>query len=204
MRTQVKICGLTRPEDAKLAARLGATHLGVVMIPGTPRAVSTDQAGRIFEAGGTGVARILLFKSAPPETILHTAGTVGTTHVQLYSVSEEDTLALERAGLTVYRVHQVRTVARSLPPLRPEPSDHRPAILDVGGGGTGRSFSWEILGRRAPRGTFIAGGIRPENIAALLKYRPYGVDLSSGVESEPGIKDPRRLGLFFEIMEKSW
>jgi len=93
--------------------------------------------------------------------------------------------------------------ARALPPLLPEPHDDRPAILDVGGGGSGTPFSWEILGSRAPHATFIAGGIGPENIAALMRHHPYGVDLSSGVEVEPGIKDHARLNLFFENLEKS-
>src|SRR3989304_4377660 len=74
-------------------------------------------------------------------------------------------------------------------------------VLAVGGGGSGRSFRWEILGDEAPRGVFIAGGIRPENIAELLSHRPYGVDLASGVESRPGAKDPARLVAFFEELE---
>jgi phosphoribosylanthranilate isomerase len=73
-----------------------------------------------------------------------------------------------------------------------------PALLDVGGGGSGRSFDWDLLGTEAPPFTFVAGGIRPENVEALLEHRPYGIDLASGVESEPGVKDEEKLRELFD------
>lgn len=85
-----------------------------------------------------------------------------------------------------------------MPSLEPRPTRARPALLDVGGGGTGRGFDWTLLGARAPDATFVAGGIRPDNVRVLLKYRPYGIDLSSGVESSPGVKDPHKLRALFE------
>jgi len=203
MRPLVKICGLTRAEDACLAVQLGATHLGSVMVSSSPRCASPEQAVRVLEATGGNAHHVLIFKREELDRILEVAGRVGTTHVQLYDMSESDALALEKSGLSVYRVHDLEPGARELPPLRPEPSEERPAILDVGGGGSGTAFSWEILGGKAPHATFIAGGVCPENIAALVKHHPFGVDLSSGVETEPGIKDHRRLELFFENLEKS-
>lgn len=202
-RPQVKICGLTRREDARLAASLGATHVGAVMVPASPRCATIEQAGVMFEAAGDGVQHVLVFKRLPPETILEVARDVGTTHVQLHGASEEDALELEQAGMTVYRVHRMEPGSRLLPSLIPEPREDRPAVLDVGGGGSGQAFCWEILGGRAPHATFIAGGIGPGNIAALLRHRPYGVDLSSSVESKPGVKDPHRLRLFFERLDEA-
>jgi phosphoribosylanthranilate isomerase len=76
-------------------------------------------------------------------------------------------------------------------------------LLDVGDGGSGRSFRWEILGDEAPRGVFIAGGIRPDNVAALLSHHPYGIDLSSGIESSPGVKDPKSMTAFFEAVRSA-
>jgi phosphoribosylanthranilate isomerase len=92
--------------------------------------------------------------------------------------------------------------ADRLPAFACHPEPHRPAVLDAGAGGRGRRFRWELLGPRAPDATFIAGGIGPHNVLELLRYRPYGLDLSSGVESAPGIKDPERLSLFFERLER--
>ncbi len=203
MKPFVKICGLTRPEDARLAVRLGATHVGCVMVPTSPRCASAEQAKSVFRAAGDGVRRVLVFKRQTPSAILEVARHVGTTDVQLYETPEEDALLLERKGMTVYRVQRIDADTGKLPALTPEPTTERPILLDVGGGGSGRTFRWKILGAQAPHAVFIAGGIRADNIAALLTHRPYGIDLSSGVESRPGLKDPARMTAFFEALEKS-
>jgi phosphoribosylanthranilate isomerase len=165
--------------------------------------VNADVAKEVFDATEPDTVRVLVFKNERPEKILTTAASVATKHVQVYGLAEDEVLGLEQDGLTVFRVVGIDPTARSLPSLSPVPSAMRPAVLDVGGGGSGQKFSWRILGARAPHGTFIAGGVRPENISELMKLRPFGVDLSSGVETSPGIKDPHRLQLFFENLEKS-
>jgi len=203
MRPLVKICGLTRTEDAELATMLGATHVGCVMVPSSPRCVDVAKARGLFEAAGNRSHHVLVFKEETPDVIVSRARMAGTSHVQVYGLSEEEARELEAADMTVYRVHELARDAREIPTLFPEPREARPAMLDVQGGGSGRPFSWEILAPRAPHATFIAGGVRPENLCALLKLRPYGIDLSSGVESSPGIKDPERLQLFFDELEKS-
>ena len=203
MKPLVKICGLTRPEDARLAVRLGATHLGCVMVPESPRCASVEQAHRVFQAAGYGVRRVLVFRRQDVSTVLAMAREVRTTDVQLHDTPEEDALLLEKEGLTVYRARRVDTRAERLPVLTPEPTPERPVLLDVGVGGSGRNFRWEILGGRAPRGVFIAGGIRPDNVADLLSHHPYGVDLSSGVESSPGVKDEARMTAFFAAVESA-
>jgi phosphoribosylanthranilate isomerase len=203
VRPRIKICGLTRVEDVHLAVELGATHVGCIMVPSSPRRVTSTLARRLFETAGDGVHHVLVFKNEKPAAVASRAHEVGTSHVQLYGNSEEECLQLEREGLTVYRVIDLAPDADSVPPLFPVPTEERPTLLDVGGGGSGRRFSWEILGDRAPHATFIAGGICPENIRSLLLHHPYGVDLSSGVEVRPGIKDSARLRLFFETLEKS-
>jgi phosphoribosylanthranilate isomerase len=173
------------------------------MVPSSTRSVTSARARNVFEAAGVNVHHVLVFKNEKPAVVAARAREVGTSHVQLYGNSEEECLQLEKENLTVYRVHDLAPDADSIPPLLPVPTEDRPALLDVKGGGTGRSFSWEILGDRAPYATFIAGGVRPENIRSLMVHHPYGVDLSSGVEARPGIKDPARLRLFFETLEKS-
>jgi phosphoribosylanthranilate isomerase len=203
MKPRIKICGLTRTEDARLAVELGATHVGCIMVPSSPRSVTTARARSVFEAAGGDVNHVLVFKNEKTAVVAERAREVGTSHVQLYGYSEEECLQLEKENLTVYRTHDLVPDADSIPTILPVPTEDRPALLDVGGGGSGRSFSWEILGDRAPHATFIAGGVRPENVRSLMMHHPYGVDLSSGVEAQPGIKDPDRLRLFFEILEKS-
>ncbi len=203
MKPLVKICGFTRPQDARLATELGASHVGCVMARESSRWVTSGQARSVFEAAGDGVQHVLIFKGEQPETVAEVAREVGISRVQLFGMSEKQALFLENDGLRVYRVHELDAESQVLPPLLPEPTEQRPAMLDYKGGGAGKAFSWSLLGPQAPHATFIAGGVRPENLASLLSYQPYGVDLSSGVESEPGIKDPRRLALFFETLEKS-
>jgi phosphoribosylanthranilate isomerase len=110
---------------------------------------------------------------------------------------------LESEGLRVLRVYGVDEDSRTLPARSIEPNEARPALLDVSGGGTGRRFDWRLLGSQAPPFTFVAGGIRAENIEELLLQRPYGVDLSSGVERAPGVKDEEKLRRFFERIGNS-
>ena len=201
MRPLVKICGLTRPEDARLAVDLGATHVGAILAETSARRVSPETARELFAAAGPTVRHVLVFKGAPVSEAVRLALEIAAAHVALYDGSEEDALAAEGAGLTVYRVYSVSAEARALPRFSPRPTPESPAVLDTGGGGSGQAFPWRLLGRAAPDATFIAGGITPDNVAALLEHRPYGLDVSSGVESSPGIKDPAKLELFFKRLE---
>jgi phosphoribosylanthranilate isomerase len=75
-------------------------------------------------------------------------------------------------------------------------------VLDVAAGGSGRRFDWALLGGRAPYATFIAGGITPDNVGALLRHAPWGIDVSSGVESAPGVKDGGRLKALFASLRQ--
>lgn len=193
----VKICGLMRAEDAALAVALGASHVGVVRAPSSPRCTSVDQARAIFDRIGESAERVLVFKGVPVESIAEDAASTGASVVQLYDHDDEAVASLERSGLTVLRVFRMDESATRLPE-RPEPSARRPNLLDVGGGGSGRSFDWSLLGTLAPDHTFIAGGIRPDNIASLLSHAPYGIDLASGVETSPGIKDASKMRRLFE------
>jgi phosphoribosylanthranilate isomerase len=203
LRPLVKICGFKRAEDAELALSLGANLIGAVRTPGSPRRVTVDEARALFSRVGANAARVLVFRDCPLEEVLSDARSSGADWVQLYQASDADVGRVEDAGFRVLRVYSMSEQASGLPTFSMEPSDGRPALLDVGGGGSGRSFDWRLLGAAAPPFTFIAGGIRPENLSALLEHRPYGIDLSSGVEREPGVKDERKLRkLFDRIQEK--
>lgn len=201
MRPLVKICGLRRVEDARLAVELGASHLGVVRAPSSPRRASLDEARAVTAASGR-AETVLVFKGVPVEEILDDARRAEVGSVQLFDFDEADAHWIESEGLRVYRVFRMEAGSKELPRLEPEPSEARPAMLDVGGGGSGRRFDWSLLGSRAPEATFVAGGVAPDNVAELLRRRPYGIDLSSGVESAPGVKDEAKLrALFARIQE---
>jgi indole-3-glycerol phosphate synthase/phosphoribosylanthranilate isomerase len=199
----IKICGVTRPDDAALAAKLGATHLSCVMTAESPWFVPPAQAKDIAQAAGKKVRAILSSRNATVETVLEAVRQSGIKSVQLANYREPDAQAVEKAGCTVFRVHEVPTGANMLPPLTPEPSERSPAVLQVAAVGSGLTFPWEILGTDAPAATFIAGGVRPENVCALLTHHPYGIAINSGLESEPGIKDPDRMQLFFETIAEA-
>ncbi|HXV60348.1 MAG TPA: phosphoribosylanthranilate isomerase [Vicinamibacteria bacterium] len=198
----VKICGLRCVEDAKLAVSLGATHVGAVRAPSSPRRASLGEARAIFDAVSGTAERVLVFKDVPLAVLVDEARTTRADAVQLYDHDDEVVRTLESEGLRVYRVYRVDPRFTALPEIAPEPSDERPAVLDVGGGGSGRAFDWGLLGERAPRATFIAGGIGPRNVRELMTRKPYGIDLATGVESAPGVKDEVKLREFFEEVSR--
>ncbi len=197
----VKICGLKRVEDAELAVSLGASFVGAVRTRSSPRLVSVEEARALFSKIGSKAARVLVFRDYTLEEVLSDARASGADWVQLYHPSESDVRRVESEGLHVLRVYAMSEDARRLPSFSREPAADQPALLDVSGGGSGRSFDWSLLGTKAPGFTFIAGGIRPENVSDLLGHRPYGIDLSSGVEREPGVKDEGKLRKLFDRIE---
>ncbi len=203
MRPLVKICGLKRVEDLELAVRLGADLVGAVRTKSSPRSVSVEEARTLFSvvAEVSEATRVLVFRDEALEEVLTDARSAGADWVQLRGASDADVARVEETGLRVLRVVDVIEHARAIPPFASEPSEDRPALLDVGGGGSGRRFDWGLLGAEAPPFTFVAGGIRPDNVESLLAHRPYGIDLSSGVEREPGVKDEGKLLALFERIE---
>jgi phosphoribosylanthranilate isomerase len=202
MKPRIKICGLRRVEDAQLAVDLGATHIGCVRAPSSPRSGPLQEVAAIFDAVRDRATTVLVARGLTVETMVREARDTGAHALQLFDFSQKDVEALSSEGLSVYRVYCLDESTAELPVIEPTPTEDGPVMLDVGGGGSGRSFDWSILGHDAPRATFIAGGIRPDNVRRLLERRPFGIDLSSGVESAPGIKDPSKLrSLFREVNE---
>lgn len=201
MKPRVKICGLTRADDVDLAIALGATHVGFVLAKDSPRALVGDAARALAARAANRAQPVLVFRRSSAEDILACVAQAAVRCVQLPATDEPTCIAVAAAGVRVHRVHTVEP-GESLPILRPLPSEHLPALLDVGDGGTGRCFDWSLLGATAPEHTFLAGGITPENLPALLLHRPWGIDLSSGVESAPGVKDHARLRCLFAALEQ--
>ena len=194
--TPAKICGLTRPEDAAAAVRLGASYLGVIFAGG-PRQVSPDQARGIVEVAGH-LPVFGVFGSQGTGEILQLCRQAGLAGAQLHGGATAATVALLRAeGLEVLAVVRLAGTG-DLDQLDQQRDLDCPILVEpqISGrlGGTGVALSLELAqaarGRLRGRRMFLAGGLTPENVAAAVALvGPDAVDVSSGVEQIPGIKD---------------
>jgi phosphoribosylanthranilate isomerase len=200
MRTRIKVCGITRLEDARCAVDLGVDALGFVFWPGSPRCVSPGQAAHIATALPPFVASVGVFVNQPLEEIRMIAAAVGLTAIQLHGDEDPGTWlgvpgrCIKAAG--VGGGFDAAWVAAWPPEVWPLLDAHDPARR----GGTGRAADWDVAARVArARRVILAGGLDASNVrGAMARVRPFAVDVSSGVEREPGIKDPDRLRAFVE------
>jgi len=210
VRTRVKICGVRRVEDARLAVELGAEWVGCVRAVDSPRYASLREVAAIRRAV-EGRARVVLVGRVRPEDegesgaageeFVLEAKCVGASAVQIHGASRASLERVRDAGLIAWTVVSIARDATRLPgSLEAAREDGAPFLLDVGAGGSGTPFDWRLLGDVAPPGTFIAGGITPENVADLLARAPFGIDVSSGIERSPGIKDARRMRQLFAAL----
>jgi phosphoribosylanthranilate isomerase len=198
-RTRVKICGLTRPEDALAAVAAGADAVGVVLAA-SPRQVTLGQAERVLADVPPFVARVGVFVDAEEAFVAEAVERLGLTAVQLHG--DESPARCASAPAPVIKALKVGT---TFAPARIGPFRETVAaiLLDtlVSGkdGGTGKIFDWQILTDASPGGVrlVLAGGLNPGNVGTAIRMlSPYAVDVSSGVESAPGIKDHAMIEAF--------
>lgn len=191
---KVKICGITNLEDALTAIDAGADALGFVFHPQSPRHVFPEQAAAIIRHLPPFVQTIGLFVDEPLDMVNAAADQCGLDVIQLHGMERPGYCdSVRRRVIKTFRMKDIT----SLEPMR----DYRVSafLLDAWSpaahGGTGQTFNWEIAACASQSNRIIlAGGLTPENVAeAVRKVRPYGVDVSSGVESGPGKKDSRRI-----------
>ncbi len=198
---RIKICGITRLDDARLAVETGAWAVGLIFWPGSERRASRDEAAAVGAALRRRAEICGVFVNATLDHVARVADEAGLTMVQLHG-DEGPAYGAEvarRTGCRVVKAVQVRSRA-DVQSLRAFPTDYH--LLDAWApgrrGGTGVPFAWELA--RAHAGeppVILSGGLRPENVeAAIAEARPFAVDVSSGVESAPGIKDPDRMRAF--------
>jgi phosphoribosylanthranilate isomerase len=204
---RIKICGLTRLDDAERAVELGAWALGMVFWPQSKRRCSRDEAARITAAMRRQVELAGVFVDAHIDTVARAADELGLTMVQLHGDEGPSYCAevARRTGAKVIKAAKIRTQA-DLRGLQPFHTDFH--LLDSGSdvlpGGTGTTWDWS-LARELTGGVPIiaSGGLTPDNVgAAIAALSPYAVDTASGTESEPGIKDPAKLEAFFEAAKE--
>jgi phosphoribosylanthranilate isomerase len=192
---RVKICGMTRLEDALDAVAAGADAVGFNFWPGSKRHIDVARAKAIAAALPPGVLRVGVFVRAGPEDVRAAVAEVGLGAVQLHG--DEDPVDHAGAGVPLWQVLRIES---SLPAsVSPRAAE---LLLDAkvdGFGGSGRSFDWSVArsARRFGLPFWLAGGLTPSNVGeAIRRAEPTGVDVASGVESRPGVKDPALVRAF--------
>ena len=203
---KIKICGITNQPDAQLAVELGADLLGFNFYRPSPRYIVPAAAAEIIDSLPHGPEIVGLFVNAELEFIREVLNHCPLTMVQLHGdESNADCRAVAQLGLKVIKAIRIR---KPDDVKQAENFDTELILLDAFRkdlyGGTGESFDWNWITSVPDKRIFLAGGIDPDNIKAALNVGTYGIDLCSGVEKQPGIKDHPRLKLLFErIAENS-
>ncbi len=202
MLTQVKVCGICRPEDAQLAVDLGASAIGFVFWPGSPRCIEPGRARAIAASLPDGVLAVGVFVDQPAEDVIEIARTVRLDAIQLHG-SER----VEDFGGLRQRVIKAVAVGEAFDPSVVDALPETVTVLldahdPIRRGGTGRTIDWTIAAAIAQRrDTILSGGLNPSNVAeAVSRVRPHMVDVSSGVEAAPGRKDQTKLRDFFSAI----
>jgi phosphoribosylanthranilate isomerase len=211
--TRVKICGITRLQDAELAVEFGAWAVGMVFFDASPRACSLAEGQLIATSLRRKVELCGVFVNAQMQEIVGVSEQLGLTLLQLHG-EEGPAFCAEagrRTGARVVKALQVSGMADIQDAARFHTDFHLlDARSEVPGreglrGGTGETFDWGLLaGRRSKVPLILSGGLNPENVGeAIERVRPYAVDTASGTERAPGLKDPAKLRDFFAAVEQA-
>jgi phosphoribosylanthranilate isomerase len=212
----IKFCGLTIPGDAGYAAELGAAYVGVIFAD-SARKVSEDTARAVFDAAGSSTKHVAVFGSEDPiDSIVERARRIGAQVLQLHRELEPAEIEGLRANFSgeIWAVVSVDPDADRLPRHAFDLADSADAILldaRIGNrsGGSGRPLAWSTLASdstalSALRPIILAGGLKAENVGeAIRAMRPSVVDVSSGVEASPGVKDRPRMKAFAEAVRSA-
>jgi phosphoribosylanthranilate isomerase len=204
LRTRIKICGITRPGDAKAAAEAGADAIGLVFFPPSPRFLSVDRALEIRDALPPFVQTVALFVNPDAAQVAQVIGRVRPAMLQFHG--EETPRFCDEFGLPYVKACRVKSGPAGgdaagvlLEYLRPF-SRAAAWLLDSHVeeyGGVGERFDWSLVPTVRERPVILSGGLNPGNVAeAIRRVRPWGVDVSSGVESAKGIKDAAKIAAF--------
>ena len=196
---KVKVCGITNPEDARVAADAGADAIGLVFAQ-SPRRVSVERAREIAAALPEGVLKVGVFVDAEQGEVLRIACEVGLDYAQLHGDEPPEALAeIRDGGVGVMKALRVRN-AETLAAVERYEADL--FLLDAWSakarGGTGARFDWELAkSLRGRDNILVSGGLDPENVREAIEYfEPYGVDASSSLEERPGKKNGERVRRF--------
>jgi phosphoribosylanthranilate isomerase len=200
VRTRIKICGITRPGDALAAAEAGADAIGLVFYPPSPRYLSVERAAEIRDALPPFVQAVALFVNPDAAQVAQVIGRVKPALLQFHG--EEAPSFCEQFGMPYVKAHRVKSGVSQgslLESLR-RYSRASAWLLDSfveEYGGVGERFDWSLAPAQRERPLILSGGLAPQNVReAIRRVRPWGVDVSSGVESAKGIKDAAKIAAF--------
>jgi phosphoribosylanthranilate isomerase len=200
MSVKVKICGITSVADGQAAAGAGADMIGLMFYERSPRQVTLAAATEIARALPPFVVRVGVFVNPPEDLVLRAIAECGVSLLQFHG--EEPPEFCTQFGVMSMKAFRVRDAA-SLAALPDYQTDAW--LLDAfspdAHGGTGARFNWELAvdAKKLGRPIFLAGGLTPENVAGAVRtVQPFGVDVSSGVESAPGKKDHAKVRAFIQ------
>src|SRR5271154_1643746 len=203
MKTRVKICGITNLADAQAAVEAGADALGFIFYEKSPRFVLPKAAAEISKQLPAFLMRVGVFVNAPEDFILRAISEAGLTMLQFHG--DEPPEFCTQFGLMSMKAFRVRD-AESLKQIPHYQTDAY--LLDAFSsttlGGTGKTFNWDLAveAQKFGKPIFIGGGLTPENVTdAVKKVKPFGVDVSSGVESSPGKKDATKVRAFISAVK---
>jgi phosphoribosylanthranilate isomerase len=197
MRTRVKICGITRPADGVAAAQAGADAIGLVFYPKSPRYLSAERAIEIRDALPPFVQTVALFVNADAAQVSQVLGRVKPSLLQFHG--DETPEFCGQFGMPFVKACRIRPGVDALQYLQPF---SRAAAWLVDSfvpeyGGVGESFEWSLVPRGLARPLILSGGLDQKNVAGAIRaVQPWGVDVSSGVESAKGIKDAGKMTAF--------
>lgn len=204
--TKVKVCGITRLEDAELAISLGAWALGFILWPSSKRYADPAVAAGIIRQVRRKVQTVGVFVNQPIDEIADRVDILGLTHVQLHGDEGPSfcSAVAQRTGAKVIKAVRIGHAA-DLRDLERFHTDYHLLDTSKAGlyGGTGKTWDWNLVaGRRSKIPVILSGGLTAENVAdGIAAVQPYAVDVASGVESSPGTKDAEKLEAFFSAVQ---
>jgi phosphoribosylanthranilate isomerase len=203
MSTRVKICGITNLADAQVAVEAGADALGFILYEKSPRFVSLKTAAEISKQVPPFVMRVGVFVNAPEDLVLRAIAECNLTMLQFHGdETPEFCTQFGLMSMKAFRIHGAETL-REIPDYQTE-AYLLDAFSSTTLGGTGEKFNWDLAveAQKFGKPIFLAGGLTPENVAdAVKKVRPFGVDVSSGVEISPGKKNHAKLKAFIAAVK---
>jgi phosphoribosylanthranilate isomerase len=204
MRTRVKICGITRVEDAQAAAAQGADAIGLVFYRPSPRCVTRERARQIVEAAPAFVATVAVFVNPAHEEVEAVIRECGVTLLQFHGEESPDFCAgFSRPYIKAARIRPELDLLKYLSPHTAARAWMLDAFHEDLWGGTGGAFDWGLVPRGMARPVILSGGLTIANVAdAVRRVRPYAVDVSTGVEASKGIKDAAKIAAFIGAVKR--
>jgi phosphoribosylanthranilate isomerase len=204
MRTRVKICGITRIDDARAAAEQGADAIGLIFYRPSPRCVTPERAREIVAATPAFVSTVAVFVNPSREEVEAVIRESGVSLLQFHGdETPEFCSGFSRPYIKAARIRPELDLLEYLSPHKGARAWMLDAFHEDLWGGTGGAFDWSLVPRDAAKPVILSGGLTSDNVAgAVRRVRPYAVDVSTGVEASKGIKDPAKIAAFIGAVRR--